>query len=170
MTAEQLPLASESLERDDNLQRLVVGFCDSSNSLLALRWAIKVAERTGASLTVVHASSFPVRVCNGPTAAVAHSIGNPTWATVHAVVKGLGAPDSTTTIIEPGRPVEVLAKYARGADAIFLGPRRSVFGIRDLQRSLERRIDVPVLRIDEVLVDDHLEYIDLEANSLLSMR
>lgn len=167
MAASEIDLATDALPSE--VQHLVVGYRDSTNSLMALRWAIDVAERTGAALTVVHASSFPIRVCNGPSAAVAHSMGNPTWATVHSVVQGLGAAESTTTIVEPGAASTVLAKHSRHADAIILGRRRKRFAMTDLQRVLERRTGLPVLRIDDVLEEVHTPAIDTMADDLLSM-
>lgn len=108
------------------LRDIVVGFADAETSGVALEQAIAEARVDETSrLVVVHASSSPIAVRNGPPPAVARAMGEPVWSTVHATVLEAGAiPERTLTIIEPGEPLSVLARHAAGANVVYLGPPR----------------------------------------------
>lgn len=129
---------------------VIVGFHSTGESVGALRWGIEECKRTGSRLTVVHASEVPIAVRNGPSAAIAHQLGNPTWASVYSIVSGLDAPAVTTTIVRSGEPVDVLASEAGHARLVVLGPRRRRLLRRfDTQRQLLELVDCPVIRIED---------------------
>jgi len=129
--------------------RIVVGFRGHSSSLAALRWAIEAAHAGSRPLRVVHATDAGVVVCNGPSRAVAHNLGDPDWATVHSLVQGLGAPRGTETIIKTGDPAEVLASFVEANDILVLGERRRFWPGRNLQRILQKQCGCAVLRIGD---------------------
>lgn len=127
-------------------ERLIVGFESSEASHETLRWALERAAATLSLAVVVHASSEPIRAVNGPSAAVAESLGNPAWATVHTTVRDLDPCVPVTTIVEPGTPAEVLAHHAQPGDVIVLGPRRSRLPWLDTAAAIRRRTDCHVIR------------------------
>lgn len=90
----------------------------------ALRHGVAEAHARGAQLVVVHAGSVPIAVQDGPTAAIANSLGNPPWALVHSTVHGLAVPDDTQTTVEPGDPVSVIGRIARPGDLVVVGGRQ----------------------------------------------
>lgn len=130
---------------------IVVGFADRASSGHALEQAIvQTANDENARLVVVHASSSPIAVRNGPSAQIARSMGDPLWATVHSTVLDLGAePERTLTVIEPGDPAAVIARHCTDASVLYLGPsRRRRFRRRpDLGRRLGAILDCPVVRV-----------------------
>lgn len=129
---------------------VVVGFHSTTESIGALRWAIEECKRTSSLLKVVHASDVPIAVRNGPSAAIAHQLGNPTWASVYSVVAGLDAPKETTTVVRSGEAVDVIAAEAFAATLIVLGPhRRRLLSRSNSQRQLLNVVDCPVIRIDD---------------------
>lgn len=129
---------------------VVVGFHSTTESIGALRWAIEKCRVEGRQLLVVHASSVPIGVDNGPSAAIAHQLGNPTWATVHTVVAGLDAPPSAITRVRSGDVVDLIRAEAENASLVVLGPRRRrILRRRDTQRQLQSLLDCPVIRIDD---------------------
>lgn len=129
---------------------VVVGFADAASSTVALKQAtIEVEADETARLVVVHASSAPIAVRNGPSAAVAHAMGEPVWSTVHTTVLALGAlPERTLTVIEPGEPLVVLARHGANASVVYLGPtRRRVRRRRSLFHRLDAFLDCPVIQV-----------------------
>jgi len=127
--------------------RIVVGFRNRRSSLEALRWAIEAARAGGVPLRVVHATNAGVAVVNGPSSAVAHQLGGPTWATVHSLVQGLGAPAGTETIVETGSPAAVLGKHIDSDDVVVLGKRKR-FGLgRNLSVVLKSQQPCTVIRV-----------------------
>ena len=148
---------------------VIVGFHSTTESIGALRWAIEECLRTTSRLDVVHASETPIAVMNGPSAAIAHKLGNPTWASVYSVVGGLDAPAGTTTIVRSGMAVDVIATEAAGARLVVLGPRRRRLLRRfDTQRQLLGLLDCPVIRIDEKGVDLGPDAVSIERPDLVS--
>lgn len=131
------------------VSRLVVGFENRASSLAALRWAIDAAHAGNAPLRVIHATDAGVTIRNGPSSAIAYRLGGPLWATVHSMVQGLGAPAGTETIVETGRPAEVLANHIDAGDIVVLGDRGRFRLGRDLRRVLESELDCTVLRVGE---------------------
>lgn len=91
--------------------KLIVVYRNAQDSLGPLRWAIRQSKRTGMQLIVVHSASIGISVHNGPSASIAHTLGNPTWATAHSVTKGLGAPADTQTIVESTPEHELIDRY-----------------------------------------------------------
>lgn len=130
---------------------VVVGFADRARSVGALERAIaQVRDDDRARLVVVHASSSPIAVHNGPSAEVAESMGEPTWATVYSTVLELGAvAERTLTVIEPGEPLSVIARHCTDASVLFLGPssRRRFRRRPDLGHRLRATIDCPVVQV-----------------------
>ena len=104
--------------------RFIVGMKDTDTSLDALRWALTKAGQEHAEVVVVHASSVPITVHNGPPRAVAFKMGDPLWATIYSTVNGFAPPAGTSTIVEGGNAADVIAKHAREGDTIVLGPAR----------------------------------------------
>ncbi|NNC80359.1 MAG: universal stress protein [Acidimicrobiales bacterium] len=131
-------------------KRIVVGYCSAADSLGALRHGISLTRaQPDVSLVVVHAASVPIAIKNGPSEAIATQLGNPDWATVYTAAVQAGAPvDRTTTIVGSDRPVDLLSTHTENARLVLLGPkRRRPFSRRDTQRSLQRQVDCPVIRI-----------------------
>lgn len=143
--------ASDTRGRD-----VVVGFADRLKCGPALEKAIAlVNDSVDARLVVVHVSSSPITVHNGPSPRVAESIGDPLWATVHSTVLELGAaPERTLTVIEPGEPASVIARHCTDASILYLGPsRRRRFRRRpDLCQQLDALVTCPVVQV--AAVDD----------------
>jgi nucleotide-binding universal stress UspA family protein len=130
--------------------RFVVGFESSKSSLGALRWAIQQARASDVPLLVLHATPVPVAVQNGPSAAVAHDLGNPTWATVHSVALGLDAPIRTSTVVEFGTADAIFERHLCESDVVVLGARSRRWSRRRcLGGKLENRCGVRVVRIGE---------------------
>jgi|GEM_PF-3177539 len=129
--------------------RIVVGFENRRSSLAALRWGIGAAEAGGVPLVVVHATNAGVAVRNGPSSAIAYRLGGPLWASVYSLVHGLGAPSDTETIVETGKPADVLARHVGDNDVVVLGARGRLRVGRDLQRLLESRSNCSVVRVGE---------------------
>lgn len=129
---------------------VVVGFHSIGESAGALRWAIEHCRQHDCALLVIHASGIPIAVDNGPSAAIAHRLGNPTWATVHTVVTGFDAPTDTVTKVRSGEIVELIHAEAPNPRLVVLGPRRRRFFRRyDTQHQLQSLLECPVIRIDD---------------------
>ncbi|MEZ5225867.1 MAG: universal stress protein [Acidimicrobiales bacterium] len=101
---------------------VVVGYSGSPSSRSAVAWAARTTPLTD-RLVIVHATSVPIAVHNGPSAQVAEALGNPTWATMRTVVDELIGRDRADTIVEHGRPDEILRRYGATADMIVVGRR-----------------------------------------------
>lgn len=127
--ARTLPRASSvsqdrvSVEDQPHAPRLFVPFRDTKESLGPLRWAIHECKRTGMQIHVVHQASIAVAVQNGPSALVAHQLGNPTWATLYTVACGLGAPAETLTIVASTPEHELIARNWTDGSQIVVGSR-----------------------------------------------
>ncbi|MDH4279231.1 MAG: hypothetical protein OEW83_14245 [Acidimicrobiia bacterium] len=130
---------------------IVVGFADRRSSSEALERAIAhVADNGNARLVVVHASSSPITVRNGPTAQIAQAIGAPGWATVHTTVLELGAdPARTLTVIEPGEPVSVIARHCTSASVVYVGRsrRRRLGRAKGIGQRLGTVVACPVVQV-----------------------
>lgn len=133
----------------DSQTTVVVGFHSTSDSIEALRWAIDLAKETNSPLKVVHATDVAITVRNGPSSAVANTLGNPTWASVYSIVAAHNPPAETTTIVEQGSAVDVLAKHAKDASAVVLGPRRFRILPINTEKRLKHHLAVPVVRVVE---------------------
>lgn len=148
---------------------VIVGFHSIGESIGALRWAIDHCRSNGHPLVVVHASQVPIAVENGPSAAIAHRLGNPTWATVHTVVTGHDAPVDTVTKVRSGDIVELIDHEAVDAGLIVLGPkRRRLFRRHDTQQQLLDRLSVPVIRIDDEAASPPLDALIIERSDMVS--
>ena len=112
------------------MDRIVVGVDGSTGSLAALRWALKLAAETGASLEAVHAWEFSYAWIDGYTPDVDR------WAAqaeeaAHVCLDGALAEamgrqpcyvEVTRTVVE-GSPAKALLDRAKDADALVVGSR-----------------------------------------------
>lgn len=124
---------------DASAPRLIVPFRHAKESLGPLRWAIAESRRTGTPLLVLHHAPIAVAVCNGPSASVAHQLGNPAWATVHSVAVGLGAPPEAVVIVESTSEDLLLERHWTDGSRIVVG---SSSHRRRILRRLKRPLDV----------------------------
>lgn len=128
---------------------VIVGFHSTTQSTGALRWAIEHCRISSSKLLVIHASQIPIAVQNGPSASIAHQLGNPLWANVFSIVNGFDAARGSTTIVRSGDIVDLIRAEAEDAKLVVLGPRRRRILTRvNTQRRLQAVVDCPVIRID----------------------
>ncbi len=130
---------------------VVVGYdAEDPASMTALDKAIAHARADDdIRLVVVHASSSPVMVYDGPSTEIARAMGEPAWAMVYTTAMQRGAiPERTRTIVEPGDPMIVLARYCLDASVVYLGPSRRRFRrSRSLGRRLGAVVNCPVVQV-----------------------
>lgn len=122
---------------------VIVVYRNAHESLGPLRWAITETKVTGAQLVVVHQSPIAVGVHNGPSALAAHTLGDPTWATMYSVVRGLGAAESAQTVVESAPEHELVERYASEGSRIAVSGK---FHARRLGRQLAS-LPVEIIRI-----------------------
>lgn len=119
-----------SAHTDGGSPRIVAGVDGSPSSLEALRWAIRQAELTGATVDAVIAWQYPVAV-GGFGWAPASSLDDNTdygelaAKTLSAVVADLHLPADVLVrqVVEAGNPAQVLLSVANGADLLVVGNR-----------------------------------------------
>jgi len=107
-------------------QRIVVGVDGSESSKAALRWAIRQAKLTGASVDAVSAWRYPTGYGWAPVAD-----GEPDFETeakrtlVEALgeVSGLEPEIPVRPLVAEGHAAEVLLRTAKGADLLVVGSR-----------------------------------------------
>ncbi len=128
---------------------IVVGFKDAARSSAALRWSIERSRMNGASIRVVHASAFPITAHDGPSAAVAQRLSNPSWATLHSTVAAFDPPHDVHTVADQGRSIDVIRRWSKDATVVVLGRARKAGWRRSLADRVRGSLDVPVLEIDE---------------------
>ena len=105
--------------------RIVVGVDGSESSKAALRWAIRQAKLTGASVDAVTAWRYPTGYGWTPVAAEIDFEGEAKKALSVALgeVSGLDPDVPVRPVIAEGHAAEVLLRTARGADLLVVGSR-----------------------------------------------
>jgi nucleotide-binding universal stress UspA family protein len=109
--------------------RVVVGVDGSASADIALAWAVRQAELTGAFLEAVIAWHYPV--APGYAFAPIPALDDTDCPTIYAGVlkdalAGTVDPASTlkiSTIVQEGNPAQVLLETAQGADLLVVGSR-----------------------------------------------
>lgn len=117
---EELPSRSAD---DPKPERIVVGVDGSDLSVQALRWALRYARRTGASIKAVIAWHFPTVYAPVPVdwdpEVSARTVLEETLTSVKDEVEGL---DISLEVV-PGWPAAVLVDATEGADLLVLGAK-----------------------------------------------
>lgn len=136
--------------------RYVVGMTASQQGRAALRWAVRTAAVTGASIDAVTAFRIPMgwtpehgeRPVDDPASlrTAAH------LAQAEVLRRAIGLERlgiDLTPVVRNGDPVEVLLEQARGADLIVLGlAARSVLHLRpDVGRRVAKRASCPLVLV-----------------------
>lgn len=106
--------------------RIVVGVDGSESSKAALRWAIRQAELTGASVDAVTAWHYPVAygLAPAPDGAVdLETVAKEILAEALAEVSTLAPQVTVRPQVTEGHGAEVLLQAARGADLLVVGNR-----------------------------------------------
>ncbi|HCA86012.1 MAG TPA: universal stress protein UspA [Streptomyces sp.] len=110
--------------------RIVVGVDGSEPSREALRWAVRQAGLTGASIDAVMAWEWPGYVTWGgmmppaaPTEETIEESTQQTLLTTIAETVGAAPPVEIRALTQPGGPVQVLLDAARGASLLVVGCR-----------------------------------------------
>ena len=96
---------------------IVVGVDTSAESIAALRWAGRLASRTGVGLLAVHAEGLLEEGAYVPRVDVADLISR--------TLSGIDFAVAVTSLVEPGHPTETLMRVAErtGARHIVVGHR-----------------------------------------------
>jgi nucleotide-binding universal stress UspA family protein len=111
-------------------RRIVVGVDGSDSSRTALRWAVRQAELTGASVEAVIAWHYPVMVGGYAWAPVSEipttdfeEIATKTLAETIADSVDPDSPVQVGTFVGEGNPAQVLLDAAAGAELLVVGSR-----------------------------------------------
>jgi nucleotide-binding universal stress UspA family protein len=111
---------------DEQGHRIVVGVDGSEPSKAALRWAIRQAKLTGASVDAVSAWRYPTGYGWAPMAGGELDFeGDAKRALVEALgeVSGLEPEVPVRPLVAEGHAAEVLLRTAKGADLLVVGSR-----------------------------------------------
>ncbi len=118
-----------SAAREGASERIVVGVDGSVPSLTALRWAVRQAEATGATLDAVIAWQFPIAAGGlgwAPTSGLDDTDYSELAAkTLAAAIAEVSPPPAITVhqIVAEGNAAQALLDAARGADLLVVGNR-----------------------------------------------
>ncbi len=118
-----------SAEREGGTERIVVGVDGSLPSLAALRWAVRQAEITGATLDAVIAWQFPIAAGGlgwAPTSGIDDTDYSELAAkTLAEAIAEVSPPSGLTVhqVVAEGNAAQVLLDAARGADLLVVGNR-----------------------------------------------
>jgi nucleotide-binding universal stress UspA family protein len=106
-------------------RRIVVGVDGSVPSRAALRWAIRQAKLTGATVDAVIAWEYPVTYGYPAPVDDTNHAGLAAEVIKHAVgeISGHEAPVAITTTVTEGNPASVLLAASAGADLLVVGSR-----------------------------------------------
>ncbi|WP_205328582.1 universal stress protein [Glycomyces sp. YM15] len=106
--------------------RIVVGVDGSPSSMVALRWALKQAEATGAEVEAVHAWEYPISF-GAPVALLpGEDLEAEAGTALDAAIGKVTAGDSGVTVhrrVVLGDPASVLLARAKDADLLVVGNR-----------------------------------------------
>jgi nucleotide-binding universal stress UspA family protein len=135
-------------------QRIVVGIDGSESSKAALRWAIRQAKLTGASVDAVTAWRYPAGYGWTPVASELDFEAEAKRALTEALgeVSGLDPEVRVRPLVAEGQAAEVLLRTAKGADLLVIGSRghgglaSAVIGSVSLNCVLHAHCPVLVLR------------------------
>lgn len=120
-------------------ERIVVGVDDTDESRCALEWAVRQAERTGATVQAVHVyepvgevtfafGGYPA--VNPITPALAREAAEKTVETAVHAVSGNGDVDIEQIVLSEGSPSRALTHLAEGASMLVVGAHhRTGFGM-----------------------------------------
>ena len=105
--------------------RIVVGVDGSDSSKAALRWAIRQAKLTGASVDAVTAWRYPAGYGWTPVASELDFESDAKRALTEALgeVSGLDPDVPVRPLVAEGNTAEVLLRTAKGADLLVIGSR-----------------------------------------------
>ena len=103
-------------------QRIVVGVDGSESSLAALRWALRQAKLTGASLDAVTAWAYPTGYGMGPVSDDYDFEGGAHKELADAL-RTVDADVPVRAVVMEGRAAEALVHQAQGADLLVVGSR-----------------------------------------------
>ena len=105
--------------------RIVVGVDGSAQSKLALRWAVRVAASTGASIDAVTAWHFPVNFGWGYMADEWNPEDDATKCLSESVDEAFGAerPKGLRLLVLQGLPAKILLDESNGATMLIVGSR-----------------------------------------------
>lgn len=109
-----------------NERRIVVGVDGSEPSKLALRWAVRQAELTGATVDAVHAWQMPVTFGMAPVFVSADELakaGEQMLVDTVSEVVGAHPPVTVRARVVQGHPASVLIRAAQDAELLVLGSR-----------------------------------------------
>lgn len=111
------------------MNRIVVGIDGSENAKAALRWALDVARRQGASVRAVEVWQYPyIAVAPSPIGTAvppADLMQQSTEAALGDIVADVVTPDDVAVeqVVREGAPARVLLDEAKDADLLVVGAR-----------------------------------------------
>lgn len=116
----------DTSEKEQHRDRIVVGVDGSPSSMVALRWALKQAEATGAEVEAVHAWEYPISF-GAPVALLpGEDLEAEAGTALAAAIGKVTAGDSGVTVrrrVVLGDPASVLLGRAKDADLLVVGNR-----------------------------------------------
>ncbi|MQM27942.1 universal stress protein [Glycomyces albidus] len=132
----------DASDEEQHRGRIVVGVDGSPSSILALRWALKQAEATGAEVEAVHAWEFPISFGTPVALLPGEDIAAEASTALAAAIGKVTAGDSGVTVhrrVVMGDPAGVLLSKAKDADLLVVGSRGYGAFARSLLGSVSQR-------------------------------